>query len=170
MEIHEKYDWKMKAVLTFLHVTKSALLISRCILWLGQRGHCCFCAACPNRKMYLEIRSADEGGLKSINVSYDNILMKIISERNDFILDQLALRAFSGGFQVVQKLDFSGYQKSFLSSWKFFSFIWGPSFLCFWLDELFFDYSKKSLIFCQKLVWICFVSVFFHSYEIVLVF
>ena len=32
----------------------SALLISRYILRLGQRGRCCFCAACPNRKMYLE--------------------------------------------------------------------------------------------------------------------
>ena len=49
MEIHEKYDWKMKAFLTFLHVTKS------------------------------------------IYVSYDNILMKIISEQNDFILDQCAM-------------------------------------------------------------------------------
>ena len=39
----------------------SALLISRYILGLGQRGRCCFCAACPNRKMYLEIRSADDG-------------------------------------------------------------------------------------------------------------
>ena len=27
----------------------------------GQRGRCCFCAACPNRKMYLEIRGVDEG-------------------------------------------------------------------------------------------------------------
>ena len=39
----------------------SALLISRYILGLEQRGRCCFCAACPNRKMYLEIRSANEG-------------------------------------------------------------------------------------------------------------
>ena len=38
----------------------SALLISRYILRLGQRGLCCFCGACPNRKMYLEIRSADD--------------------------------------------------------------------------------------------------------------
>ena len=40
----------------------SALLISRSryILRLGQRERCCFCAACPNRKMYLEIRSANE--------------------------------------------------------------------------------------------------------------
>ena len=28
---------------------------------LGQRGCCCFCATCPNRKMYLEITGADEG-------------------------------------------------------------------------------------------------------------
>ena len=38
----------------------SVLLISRYILGLGQRGRCCFCAACPNRKMYFEIRNADE--------------------------------------------------------------------------------------------------------------
>ena len=42
----------------------SALLISRYILRLEQRGRCCFCAACPNRKMYLEIRKADEGLFK----------------------------------------------------------------------------------------------------------
>ena len=41
-----------------------ALLISRYILGIEQRGRCCFCAACPNRKMYLEIRSADEGALR----------------------------------------------------------------------------------------------------------
>ena len=38
----------------------SVLLISRYILRLRQRGRCCFCAACPNCKMYLEIKSADE--------------------------------------------------------------------------------------------------------------
>ena len=38
----------------------SALLITRYILRLGQRGRCCFCDACPNRKMYLEIRCANE--------------------------------------------------------------------------------------------------------------
>ena len=38
----------------------SASLISRYFLRLGQYGRCCFCAACPNRKMYLEIRRADE--------------------------------------------------------------------------------------------------------------
>ena len=43
-----------------------ALLISRYILGLGQRGRCCFCAACPNRKMYLEIRSANEGAYISV--------------------------------------------------------------------------------------------------------
>ena len=32
----------------------SALLFSRYILGLGQRGRCCFCAACPNRKIYSE--------------------------------------------------------------------------------------------------------------------
>ena len=37
----------------------SALLISRYILQLWQRRRCCFCAACSNRKMYLEIRGAD---------------------------------------------------------------------------------------------------------------
>ena len=35
----------------------SAYLISRYILGLGQRARCCFCAACPNRKMYIEIRN-----------------------------------------------------------------------------------------------------------------
>ena len=39
----------------------SALLISRYILGLVQRGRWFFCAACPNRKMYLEIRSANVG-------------------------------------------------------------------------------------------------------------
>ena len=33
----------------------SASLISRYILRLGQRGCCCFCAACLNSKMYSEI-------------------------------------------------------------------------------------------------------------------
>ena len=47
MKIYEK-QLKMKAFLTFLHITKS------------------------------------------IYVSYDNIFMKIVSERNDFILDQCA--------------------------------------------------------------------------------
>ena len=42
----------------------SALLNSRYILRLGQRGRRCFCAAFPNRKMYLEIRNADEGAFK----------------------------------------------------------------------------------------------------------
>ena len=42
----------------------SALLISRYILGLGQHERCCFFAACPNRKMYLEIRNANEGALK----------------------------------------------------------------------------------------------------------
>ena len=47
----------------------SALLNSRYILRLGQRGRRCFCAAFPNRKMYLEIRSADEWLLRfSCNV------------------------------------------------------------------------------------------------------
>ena len=50
-----------------------ALLISRYILPLGQRGWCCFCAACPNRKMYLEIRSANEGALRSILKSEEEI-------------------------------------------------------------------------------------------------
>ena len=45
----------------YLKSYSSALLISRYILRWGQRGRCCFCAACPNRKMYLEIRSADKG-------------------------------------------------------------------------------------------------------------
>ena len=43
-----------------LRPLSSASLISRYILRLAQRGCCCFCAACPNRKMYLEIRGADE--------------------------------------------------------------------------------------------------------------
>ena len=49
---------------TFQYRYKSlstAFLISRYILGLGQRRRCCFCAACPIRKMYLEIRSANEG-------------------------------------------------------------------------------------------------------------
>ena len=47
-------------VSTRLKSHSSALLISRYILRLGQRGRCCFWAASPNRKMYLEIRNADE--------------------------------------------------------------------------------------------------------------
>ena len=42
----------------------SAFLISRYILPLGQRGRYCFCAACSNRKMYLEMKSANEGALR----------------------------------------------------------------------------------------------------------
>ena len=38
----------------------SAFLISRYVLRLGQRGRCCFSAACLNRKMYLGIRNTDE--------------------------------------------------------------------------------------------------------------
>ena len=49
---------------TALKGHSSAFLISRYILRLGQGGRCCFCAACPNRKMYLEIRNADERALK----------------------------------------------------------------------------------------------------------
>ena len=49
-------------IFTRLKSLSSAFLISRYILGLGQRGRCCFCAACPNRRMYLEIRSATEGG------------------------------------------------------------------------------------------------------------
>ena len=56
----------------------SALLISRYILGLGQRGRCCFCAACPNRKMYLEIRSADEGALTH------QVKFKIDYKKTDF--------------------------------------------------------------------------------------
>ena len=48
------------SILECLKSRSSALLISRYILRLGQRGRCCFCAARPNRKMYLEIRNADE--------------------------------------------------------------------------------------------------------------
>ena len=47
-----------------LKAPSSAPLISRYILRLGQRGHCCFCATCPNRKMYLGISEADEGLLR----------------------------------------------------------------------------------------------------------
>ena len=42
----------------------SVLLISRYILGLGQCGRCCFCAACLNHKMCLEIRSANEGAFR----------------------------------------------------------------------------------------------------------
>ena len=42
----------------------------RAILGLGQRGRCCFCAACSNRKMYLEIRSANEGALSQTWTNY----------------------------------------------------------------------------------------------------
>ena len=51
MKIPEKYDWKVKAFLLFLHKTKS------------------------------------------IDVSFDNISIEIISERKDFILDQCAVGA-----------------------------------------------------------------------------
>ena len=49
------WDWTKR-----LKSLSSALLISRYILGLGQRGRCCFCTACPDHKMYLEIRSANE--------------------------------------------------------------------------------------------------------------
>ena len=49
----------------------SALLISRYILRLGQWRRCCFCAACPNRKMYLEIKSADEGAFRQVTPYVD---------------------------------------------------------------------------------------------------
>ena len=51
----------MYCISLIMVVLSSAHLISRYILQLGQRGRCCFCDACPNRKMYLEIRRADEG-------------------------------------------------------------------------------------------------------------
>ena len=50
----------MKKTLSSLKSLSSALLISRYILGLGQCGRCCFCAACPNRKMYVEIKSPNE--------------------------------------------------------------------------------------------------------------
>ena len=43
----------------------SALLISRYILGLGQRGHCCFCAACPNRRCILRLEEQTKGFLLS---------------------------------------------------------------------------------------------------------
>ena len=52
----EKYSYNCR-----VKSHSSALLIWRYILRLRQRGRCCFCAACPNRKMYLVIRNADEG-------------------------------------------------------------------------------------------------------------
>ena len=48
---------------SYLKSHSSALLISRYILRLRQCGRCCFCATCPNRKMYLKIRSTNEGAL-----------------------------------------------------------------------------------------------------------
>ena len=52
----------------------SASLVSRYILRLGQRRRCCFCTACPNRKMYLEIKSANEGALRCFRIN--GILLK----------------------------------------------------------------------------------------------
>ena len=62
----EKTSWHLRILKFLTQYSKlkshsSALLISRYILRLGQLGRCCFRAACPNRKMYLEIRSPDEG-------------------------------------------------------------------------------------------------------------
>ena len=58
-----------------------ALLISRYILRLGQqRGRCCFCAACPICKMYLEIRSADE---RALNGPVVHSLVESIVPRRD---------------------------------------------------------------------------------------
>ena len=54
----------------------SASLISIYILGLGQRGRCYFCAACPNRKIYLEIRNAKGGQF----VSVDDVFIFVITE------------------------------------------------------------------------------------------
>ena len=75
--------WYFFYYLYSLKSLSSALLISRYILGLGQHGRCCFCAAYPNHKMYLEIRSADEGAFsnfgfplvwKTSNVNNSNAL------------------------------------------------------------------------------------------------
>ena len=60
-------DFEIENVMVGQHFKSlsSALLISRYILGLGQRERCCFSAACPNRKMHLEIRNADEGAFKT---------------------------------------------------------------------------------------------------------
>ena len=55
------FKWDLEMGMSRLKPPSSASLISRYILRLGQRGRCCFFAACPNRKMYLETREADEG-------------------------------------------------------------------------------------------------------------
>ena len=68
-QLHCSQFWPFMFHLNFPAKNKSqnfeslsfALLISRYILGLGQRWRCCFCAACPNRKMYLKIRSTNEG-------------------------------------------------------------------------------------------------------------
>ena len=56
------------------------LIISRYILRLGQRGRCCFCAACPNCKMYLEIMNADERALHlTLNANVPEICSNAIT-------------------------------------------------------------------------------------------
>ena len=76
----------------------SVLLISRYILGLGQRGCCCFCAACPNRKMYLEIRSANKGALRGSSV---RILFFLI--HSIFHLASKAVKRIRGCVQILSK-------------------------------------------------------------------
>ena len=81
-------DMKFRAIfgsdclgLFSLKSLSSVLPISRYILGLGQRGHCCFCA-----KMYLEIRSANEGAFNA-QVIYRLFIqwcpLKLRSSRSD---------------------------------------------------------------------------------------
>ena len=41
---------------------------------LGQRGRCCLCAACPNHKRYLEIRSANKKAFRPLDSRLSFIL------------------------------------------------------------------------------------------------
>ena len=81
------HEYVKKGRLSNLQRHKSlscALLISRYVLRLGQRGRCCFCAACPNRKMYLEIRTAKEGAYipfaKKLKRTQDNLMKNVFSD------------------------------------------------------------------------------------------
>ena len=64
----------------------------------------------------------------------------------------------------------------FQAAWKVFCLMkmlfvhLGSEFSLFLTGWIIFWLVKKSFIFCQKMVWICFACVFFQRYEIVLVF
>ena len=60
-----RYQSQAQAIFFRLSRLLSSMYGLKSYCGLGQRGRCCFCAACPNRKMYLEIRKAYEGLFRS---------------------------------------------------------------------------------------------------------